>query len=119
MINVGNTGYNHQKMSDHAKDYNEILGVLTSEARRRGIYLLVNKGDPGYERPNRAAAFLEKAVLRYIGPGGVWKEAFDFSSETYHENLSRTGYRRELLSYLFKGDASLVTNSFRASSELL
>jgi hypothetical protein len=118
MISVGNTDYAHQNLANHSREYNAVLDDLISECCRRGIFLLANKQDPGYERPNKFAVVYEKAVFRYIGPGSVWKEGFDFASETYREHVSRSGYRRELLKYVLQGDASLVSNSFRASSEL-
>lgn len=118
MINVGKTRYMYKNIADFNKEYNDIIDLLISECRHRGIFLLVNKGDPGYERPNKFAVVYDNAVFRHIGPGSVWKEDFDFASETYHEYVSRTGYRRELLKYVLQGDASLVNNSFRASSEL-
>jgi len=80
--------------------------------------LLLNKRDPGYDRTNKFAVVYDKAVFRYIGPGAVWKDGFDFASETYREHVSRIGYRRELLKYVLQGDASLVNNSPRASSQL-
>jgi MoaA/NifB/PqqE/SkfB family radical SAM enzyme len=118
MINCGQTEYIHKNMADHTKEYNDVIDLLTSECGRRDIWLLVNKSDPGYERPNKFAVVYENAVFRCIGPGCVWKEGFDFASETYREYVSRTGYKRELLKYVLQGDASLVNNSFRASSEL-
>lgn len=118
MVNSGKTSYVHKNMADHVKEYDDIIDLLISQCRRRGIFLLVNKRDPGYERPNKFSVVYENSVFRYIGPGGVWKEGFDFASETYREHVSRTGYRRELLKYVLQGDASLVSNSFRASSEL-
>jgi MoaA/NifB/PqqE/SkfB family radical SAM enzyme len=118
MVNSGKTKYIHKNLANHKNEYNDVIGLLISECERRGIFLLVNKCDPGYERPNKFAVVYDKAVFRCIGPGHVWKEGFDFASETYREYVSRTGYRRELLKYILQGDASLVNNSFRASSEL-
>jgi len=118
MINVGKTSYPHKSMANNKKEYNDIIGLLISECRHRGIFLLANKRDPGYDSSNKFAVVYENAVFRYIGPGGVWKDDFDFASETYREYVSRTGYRSELLKYVLQGDASLVNNSVRASSEL-
>jgi hypothetical protein len=50
----------------HRNEYDEIIGSLISECRRRGIYILVNKRDPGYEENNEFAVVYQKAVLRYI-----------------------------------------------------
>ena len=116
-MNVGDTTYEHQDLTVHSREYNEIVDFLMLECRRRGIFLLANIDDPGYERNNKFAVVYDKAVFRYIGPSAVWRDGFDFKSETYREHVRRTGYRRELLDYVLKGDASLLNNSSRASSK--
>jgi MoaA/NifB/PqqE/SkfB family radical SAM enzyme len=118
MINVGDTTYEHRDLAMHRSEYNEILDFLMLECRQRGVFLLANKDDPGYQRNNKFAVVYDKAVFRYIGPSTVWRDGFDFKSETYREHVRRTGYRRELLNYVLKGDASLLNNSSRASSQL-
>lgn len=118
IIDMGNTYYRNKNLARHSNEYNEIVDFLISECQRRGIFLLANKHDPGYERNNKFAVVYDKAVFRYISPGAVWKDDFDFRSETYREHVSRIGYRRELLKYILQGDASLVNDSFRASSQV-
>ena len=117
MIDLGNTAYGHKNLQKYANEYTEVVDFLISECRRRGIFLLVNKRDPGYMQNNKFAVVYDKAVFRHISPGAVWKNDFDFRSETYREHASRIGYRRELLKYILRGDLSLVSKSFRASSE--
>jgi hypothetical protein len=99
MVNAGRTDYVYKNLANHISEYNDIIDLLISECRRRGI-LLANKRDPGYERPNTFSVVYERAVFRYIGPGRVWKEGFGFMSETYREYVSCSGYRRELLKYV-------------------
>jgi molybdenum cofactor biosynthesis enzyme MoaA len=115
IVDFGNTDYKNKDLMAHRNEYNEIIGSLISECRRRGIYILVNKDDPGYEEYNKFAVVYQKAALRYLGPGRVWKDGFDFKSETYRKHASRTGYRRELLKYVLKGDGSLVNKTYVAS----
>jgi len=118
IVDFGKTDYKNKNLVKHREKYNWIIDFLISQCRRRGIFLLANKDDPGYERQNEFAVVYRVAVLRYIGPGEVWKDDFDFTSETYQEHKSRTGYRRELLRYVLKGDALLVNNTFMASSQV-
>lgn len=118
IIDSGRTDYKNKNLVKHRQQYNRVIDFLISQCRRRGIFLLANKDDPGYERQNKFAVVYRNAVLRYIGPEEVWKDGFDFTSETYREYKSRTGYRRELLRYVLKGDTSLVNNSFMASSQV-
>lgn len=117
IIDLGETDYKNKNLAKHRQQYHQMIDFLISQCRRRGIFLLANKDDPGYERQNKFAVVYRVAVLRYIGPDEVWKDGFDFTSETYQEHKSRTGYRRELLRYVLKGDASLVNNTFMASSQ--
>jgi sulfatase maturation enzyme AslB (radical SAM superfamily) len=118
IVDVGNTDYRDKNLTKHSKEYNETIDFLISECRHRGISLLVNKLDPGYERSNKFAVVYEKAVMRYLGPGRVWRDGFDFRSETYRQHVSRIGYRRELLEYVLRGHASLITKTSLASSQL-
>ena len=117
VVDFGNTDYQNKKWANYG-EYEDILDFLMSECRRRGIYLLANREDPGYEQINKFAVVYEKAILRYIGPSRVWKDGFDFKSETYREHASRTGYRRELLKCVLKGDRSLLNKTFVASSQV-
>lgn len=118
MFNVGDTRYRHRDLMAHDEEYNEIIDLLIVECQRRGISLLANKHDPAYQRNNKFAVVYDKAVFRYIGPDTVWRDGFDFRSETYRDHVRRIGYRRELLKYVLQGDASLLDNSVRASSQL-
>ena len=118
IVDFGNTDYRNKNLTKKGKEYDEIVDFLISECRRRGIFFLVNKLDPGYERNNKFAVVYEKAVMRHLAPSQVWKDGFDFRSETYREHVSRIGYRRELLKYVLQGDASLMNKSFVASSQL-
>jgi hypothetical protein len=118
IIDFGNTDYKNKSLTKHSSEYDEIVDFLISECSRRGISLLANKNDPGYERNNKFAVVYEKAVLRYLGPSQVWRDGFDFRSETYREHMRRIGYRRELLNYVLQGDASLVRKTTFASSQL-
>jgi MoaA/NifB/PqqE/SkfB family radical SAM enzyme len=118
MFNVGDTRFKHRDLTTHDEAYNEIIDLLIAECRRRGISLLANKHDPGYKRNNKFAVVYDKAMFRYIGPDAVWRDDFDFRSETYRDYVRRIGYRRELLRYVLQGDASLLNNSVRASSQL-
>ncbi|MBV9480659.1 MAG: radical SAM protein [Acidobacteria bacterium] len=118
IIDLGRTDYKNKSLVKHRQQYNCVIDFLISQCRRRGIFLLANKDDPGYERQNKFAVVYRIAVLRYIGPGEVWKKGYDFTSETYQKHKSHTGYRRELLRYVLKGDSSLVNNSFVASSQI-
>jgi molybdenum cofactor biosynthesis enzyme MoaA len=118
IVDLGNTDYRNKNLKEHREEYNDIVDFLISECRRRGVFLLVNRLDPGYEQSNKFAVVYDKAVLRYLGPGRVWKDGFDFKSETYRQHLYRTGYRRELLKYVLRGDASLINKTFIASSQL-
>jgi MoaA/NifB/PqqE/SkfB family radical SAM enzyme len=115
IVDFGGTDYKNKDLIKHCQQYNRVIDFLISQCRRRGIFLLANKDDPGYERQNKLAAVYGIAVLRYIGPGEVWKEGFNFVSETYQEHKSRTGYRRELLRYVLKGGASVVNNALASS----
>ena len=118
IIDLGETDYKNKNLIKYRQQYNRLIDFLISQCRSRGIFLLANKDDPGYERDNKFAVVYRFAVLRYIGPDEVWKDGFNFTSETYQEHKSRTGYRRELLRYVLKGDASLVNNAFMASSQV-
>ena len=118
IIDLGRTDYKNKNLAKHCQQYNQMIDFLISQCRRRGIFLLANKDDPGYKKQNKFAVVYRVAVLRYIGPEEVWKDGFDFTSETYQEHKARTGYRRELLRYILKGDASLVNNAFVASSQV-
>jgi molybdenum cofactor biosynthesis enzyme MoaA len=118
VMDVGNTDYKNKNLTKCSDEYNEIIDFLISECRRRGIFLLANKRDPGYERNNKFSVVYDKAVFRIISPGVVWKDGFDFRSETYREHMSRISYRRELLKYVLQGDASIINNSSRASSQV-
>jgi molybdenum cofactor biosynthesis enzyme MoaA len=117
VVDFGNTDYQNKKWTK-LSEYQDILDFLISKCRRRGIYLLANREDPEYGQTNNFAVVYEKAILRYIGPSCVWKDGFDFKSETYREHASRTGYRRELLKYVLKGDGSLVTKTYVASWQI-
>jgi molybdenum cofactor biosynthesis enzyme MoaA len=119
VVDFGNTALKNKNLTKHRDEYNEIIEWLISECRRRGVYFLVNRYDPGYEQNNKFAVVYEKAVVRYLGPSLVWKDDFDFKSETYREHASAIGYRRELLKCVLKGGASLVNKTFVASSQLL
>jgi MoaA/NifB/PqqE/SkfB family radical SAM enzyme len=118
MFNVGDTTYRHRDLTAHDEEYNRIIDLLIVGCRRRGVALLANKHDPGHQRNNKFAVVYDKAVFRYIGPDAVWRDGFDFRSETYRDYVRRIGYRRELLKYVLQGDASLLNNSVHASSQL-
>jgi MoaA/NifB/PqqE/SkfB family radical SAM enzyme len=118
MFNVGTTAYEHRDLTACDQEYNKIIDFLISECRRKGILLLANKRDPTYRYNNKFAVVYDKAVFRYIGPDVVWRDGFDFVSETYRDHMSRIGYRRELLKYVLKGDGPLLNKSVRASSQL-
>jgi MoaA/NifB/PqqE/SkfB family radical SAM enzyme len=118
IIDFGNTEYKNKTLTRHSAEYNEIVDFLIEECHRRDISLLANKYDPGYDQINNFAVVYEKAVMRYLGPGKVWMDGFDFKSETYREHMRRIGYRRELLRYVVQGDASLVRKTAFASSQL-
>jgi molybdenum cofactor biosynthesis enzyme MoaA len=118
IIDLGNTAYKNKNLTNHLDEYNSVIDFLISECRRRRVHLLANKHDPGYENSNKYAVVFEKAVVRLLTPGSVWRDDFDFRSETYREHLSRIGYRRELLKYVLRGDASLVQKGPRVSSQL-
>jgi molybdenum cofactor biosynthesis enzyme MoaA len=118
IVDFGNTDYRNKNLTRQSKKYDEIVDFLISECRSRGIFFLVNKLDPGYERNNKFAVVYEKAVMRHLTPRQVWKDGFDFRSETYREHASRIGYRRELLKHVLQGDSSLLNKSFVASSQL-
>jgi len=118
MIDFGYTEYQHRSLRDNIQKYNDVMGFLISQCRRRNIFLLTNKVDPEYDKSNKYAVVYEKAIMRYLGPDQVWKDDFDFRSETYREHISRTGYRRDLLKYVLQGDASLLKKTSLASSQL-
>jgi molybdenum cofactor biosynthesis enzyme MoaA len=119
IIDFGDTDYKNKDLIKHKEEYNEIIEELILQCRLRGISCLMNRMDPGYEQENKFAVVYEKAILRYLNPGQVWKRDFDFMSETYREHESRLGYRRELLKYVLRGDRSLIYNAPRASSEVV
>ena len=119
IIDFGNTDYKNKNLKQQSKEYNEMVEFLITECNRRRVSLLANKHDPGYERNNKFAVVYEKAVMRYLGPSQVWKDGFDFRSETYREHMRRIRYRRELLKCVLQGNASLVRRTAFASSELL
>lgn len=118
MFNVRDTRYRHRDFTTYSKEYNQTIDLLIVECWGRGISLLANQNDPGHQWNNKFAIVYDKAVFRYIGPGTVWRDGFDFRSETYRDHVRRIGYRRELLIYVLHGDASLLNNSVRASSQL-
>jgi molybdenum cofactor biosynthesis enzyme MoaA len=118
IIDLGNTDYKNKDMTGQIEQYNEIMDNLTLECHRRNVLLLANRVDPTYQLNNKYAVVYDKAVLRYLGPGGVWKDDFDFRTETYREHMSRIGYRRELLRYVLQGDELLLGPHFHASSEV-
>ena len=87
MFNVGATAYGHRDITAYDQEYNQIIDFLISECRRKGILLLANKRDPTYRHNNKFAVVYDKAVFRYIGPDGVWRDGFDFTSETYRDHM--------------------------------
>jgi hypothetical protein len=61
----------------------------------------------------------ETAVLRVLNPNTVWREDYDFRSMSYREYLKKTGYRRQVLNYILRGDRSLSRTNRLASSRIL
>lgn len=118
MDNIGNTAYRWEDLSGVAVTYREIVAELAGECRSRGVHLIA--GEPELlQHDNRYATVYETAVLRVLDPNTAWRDDFDFRTMTYREYQRKTGYRRELLNFVLRGDRSLVKASRFASSRVL
>jgi molybdenum cofactor biosynthesis enzyme MoaA len=77
-------------------DYRRVADALGRECARRGVTYMVNTADPSYQAPNDRAVILQ-AVQRNVSPMKVWREDFDWRTETYEEFCRRIGWGRHLL----------------------
>jgi MoaA/NifB/PqqE/SkfB family radical SAM enzyme len=117
MDNIGNTAYHWEDLSPLAGEYHDVLAGLQEQCRQRGIHLMA--GDPEVRAENKYATVYETAVLRVLNPNTVWREDYDFRSMSYREYLKKTGYRRQVLNYILRGDRSLSRTNRLASSRIL
>ncbi len=111
VVDMGDTDYKDKNFDPHLGEYKEIMDGLSQECRSRGIVLLANLRNPTYSNPNEASFVYEKAILRYIGPGYVWRDDFDWRKRTYREFKREVRYRRELLGYIMKLPALKSANT--------
>lgn len=115
MIDLGETAYRRNDLAPHLDRYTRVIERVTNACRARGVALLANREDPTYVKANPYAVVYDAAVLRYIGPMGVWRDDFDWRRETYRSYKRRSHYRRSLARGVLDGGASFVQATARAS----
>lgn len=119
MIDFGGTAYRRKDLAAHLGRYNEVIGRLADACRARGVTLFANRDDPTYAAENPYAVVYDSAVLRYVGPMGVWREDFDWRNETYRHYKRRSGYRRFLAQSVIDGGAGLAHATANASHAVI
>ena len=117
MDNIGNTAYHWEDLAPVASEYRDILAGLQEQCRARGVHLMA--GEPEVQAENKYAAVYETAVLRVLNPNTVWRQDFDFRNMSYREYLRKSGYHRQVLNYILRGDRSLPRTNRLASSRVL
>jgi MoaA/NifB/PqqE/SkfB family radical SAM enzyme len=119
MIDFGDTAYRKQDLAPHLDRYRRVVGRIAKACHARGVTLFANRDDPTYTAENPYAVVYDSAVLRYVGPLGVWRGDFDWRHETYRSYKRRTGFRRFLARRVVDGGAGLVRTTANASHAVI
>jgi molybdenum cofactor biosynthesis enzyme MoaA len=102
IIDLGDTDYKNKNLAPLLENYDEIMDGLAEECHKRGVIFLANRNNVSYSNANSSSFVYEKAIVRFIKPGYVWREDFDWRNHTYAEHKRHIGYRSELLRYTVK-----------------
>jgi MoaA/NifB/PqqE/SkfB family radical SAM enzyme len=76
-------------------EYKEIIGFLSQGCSERGIRLLANTSDAGYQQKNRDAALAE-LVYAYISPKTAGKLGLDWKSTNHRQYKKADHWHRDL-----------------------
>jgi hypothetical protein len=95
---------------ENVQVYDDVIRKLLRECTTRGVTFLVNFSDPTYEEENYSSMILQ-AVRRHITPQVVWREDFNWKTETYEEFCSRIGWRKRLLQSVVSSKDEVVKNN--------
>ena len=117
MADIGDTAYPWKDLSTEAHKFNDTVARLAEQCRARGINLLAGVVDA--QAVNAYAGVYEVAVMRVLDPNTTWRPDFDFRTMTYRQYQKKTGYRRQLLNYILRGDQSLAHATRFASSRVI
>jgi hypothetical protein len=86
--------------------YGRIIQELKAKALDRNITFLANTDDPLFEKENYSSMILQ-AVHRRITPLSVWRDDFDWRSESYDAFCERIRWGTFLFKGIFSGPDKL------------
>lgn len=116
MIDMGGA---HRRRDLPVERYRQTVDRLAATCCERGVTLLANREDPNYAKENPFAVVYDAAVLRYVGPMGVWRNDFDWRRETYRGYKRRSHYRRFLARSVIDGGKALMRATANASHSIV
>ncbi len=102
--------YRNLLKKDEIKRYNEIINLMKTECKMRGIRLLANLADPTYSEENYESMILQ-VVLRNVSPRCVWKDNFNWKSESLDEFYRRTNWTGNLIRSTLLSKKQVAKNS--------
>jgi len=106
-------------MSDaDVETYRGLIGEFQVLCSKREMTLVANISDEKYSKAS-AAAIIFPEILYHMIPTIVWREDFNWKSETYRDFCKRIGYTRYLIKCMFSSTDTLLSDKrmkrFRSS----
>ncbi len=119
MIDLGTATCRDKKLLDILKKYRQVMAGLKKESQKRNVTLLYNDIDPTYEKGNAYAPAYTIGTMRYVGPGQVWEEGYNWRTMDYREYSKQSGFRKKLLRYAIGKEPIPDEKTALASSQIL
>jgi MoaA/NifB/PqqE/SkfB family radical SAM enzyme len=119
IMDYGPMVYKEKDFTPFVPDYNTIIEYMKKECINRHITLLYNTWNPTYSKRDDSSIVYNEAVARFIKPGRVWMEDYNYMYESYKAFCKRSGFRKRILNYILGKEKFKIKPSTRASSEVL